>query len=507
MLRHRTRAAGTAALMLTLAATIPAVAAGGVVDEITAYDAATGAALRPSQSLVERPSTARLPLPADPQRALIDAAGGLSAELGFPQYTSSRVRAAGLSDALAGRLANAARAARACAAVSRAHFSQIGERIGEVLRDGGGLDPAQLTDIRDCAEPLWKAINDLRLGLTSGELRAPAAPLDLWPVLKVAGAGDDVHANDYVLLLDTGGDDTYTSNAGASVVDLHFAPPGSPVPGLRGYGPSRGCQAGTPDAENLLNGRCTFAAGALLDLRGNDTYGVKQAPDLDARCTAQPLVRRIVTAGAGLLGVGILQDAEGDDAYTGKTFSLGAGHAFGVGILSDLAGNDAYAAVRNSQGASSVNGYLGVLRDEGGNDSYDWYMPAPLDPNAANETDGAGGVLDDVGACDNRRRFLQGSGNLGGVGVLIEDGGADSYRGAFSTDGLQPLIGPVPGGSQGYGTNGGAGVLYDRAGSDAYRIVGDQGAPARGDAVTVTPDPQCRRSTCTGGLFVDRSGQ
>ena len=187
--------------------------------------------------------------------------------------------------------------------------------------------------------------------------------LDLWPVLRFDGrCADSSYPNDYLVIVDVGGNDTYRNNAGSNMVDLNFSPAGSAVTGLRGTGPARGCQRAIP---GLTAADCVPSAAVLLDLQGQDTYGVKQTPDHDAGCTTDLVIRRMMTGGAGFLGVGILRDSGGArDVYTGKTGSLGAGHIFGVGLLSDTGGNDSYAAVRNSQGFALLGG-LGVLRDSG----------------------------------------------------------------------------------------------------------------------------------------------
>jgi len=106
--------------------------------------------------------------------------------------------------------------------------------------------------------------------------------------------------------------------------------------------------------------------------------------------------------GSGILGIGIVYDAAGNDEYIGKEYAQGAG-LFGVGILFDRDGNDKYRAEFSSQGC----GYFGVglCFDATGNDSFYIY--------------GAG----------------QGFGGIGGgVGVLADYEGDDSYIGEPSPD-------------------------------------------------------------------------
>lgn len=507
---------------LAIMALVPSAAlADGVPDEITAASDAVGGALRGTEVLLQVPTTLTRQIPADPHQALINSIETLSGELGFSQYAAGRVLAANLSDAVAGRLANVVGALLECHRVTSAHWDAIGERIEDVARDGDGLDPAGFADIRACAEELWVVTGELDLemgeasaGGSSGELTTEqtTAPitggLDVWPVIRLSGEGPDVYLNDYLLIVDEGGNDVYVNNVGSNMVDVNFSPADSEASGLRGTGPARGCQMaiGTPGVGGLANGDCIPTAAVVLDRSGSDTYGVKQSPDIDAQCTREPVIRRMVTGGVGFLGVGILLDSDpggaASDTYTGKTVSLGSGHVFGVGILHDRGGDDRYTAVRNSQGFSLIDA-LGVLHDESGDDRYDFYLPKPLDRMAPNETPGAGGVVDDVGACDNRLRFLQGGGNVTGVGLLLDDRGNDDYRGGFSDD-FQAPAGQGRGGSQGFGNNGGVGILIDRSGHDSYAIEGKQGAPERGDGRVIGPDPTCTGSTCSGGVFIDR---
>jgi hypothetical protein len=328
------------------------------------------------------------------------------------------------------------------------------------------------------------------------------------------------YANDYLLTVDLGGNDVYSNNLGSNMVDLNYAPATSRVPGARGFGPARGCQQAIA---GLRKTDCVPAVAVLLDTAGSDTYGVLQSPGLDIRCTPSTtrLIRRMVTGGVGFLGVGILRDSGASrDVYTSKTVSLGAGHIGGVGILSDGGGDDSYLSVRNSQGFALVGG-VGILHDQAGNDTYDYYMPPAINPAAPNQSDGAGGVLDDEsrqsggtdfeGQCDRMPRFTQGAGNVlsGSVGILIDQSGSDRYRGAwgpFTAPGQTPpqTEGHL-GGSMGFGANAGAGIFVDLgSGYDYYTMVNyPLGAPTRGNNKVLLP-----RSKATGnggvGVFVDR---
>ncbi|MEV1289121.1 hypothetical protein [Micromonospora sp. NPDC049679] len=490
----------------------------GAVAEISAADSTVGDRIRPYEALIEPVTAASRPLPALPTEALVTAVTTLSAQLGFVQSPGAKIRAAGLPPTVAGGLANLLGDIATCRALTATKFAAIPSgQLSDVIRTGGGLDPAQFVGIRACAEQMWSATGALQLALreqapagAAGECTPLGTPsLDIWPVLRLeASCADNIYPNDYLLLVDAGGNDTYRNNAGSNLVDVNFSPAGSTVPGLRGVGPAKGCQRAIP---GLTAADCVPAAAVLLDLQGQDTYGVKESPDHDAGCTTDPVVRRMMTGGAGFLGVGILRDADTTtDHYTGKTGSLGAGHIFGIGVLSDAGGDDTYDAVRNSQGFSLI-GALGVLRDEAGDDTYGFTMPAPINPAAPNQTEGAGGVRDDEGEglCDRIPRFTQGTANVAptSIGLLIDDGGRDHYHGAFVVEFTGPFqIPSVRAGSLGFGNNQGLGVFLDRGGDDIYQVDGEPqitGLPRRGNGTTVLPGNDSTGSGVGSGLFID----
>jgi hypothetical protein len=96
-------------------------------------------------------------------------------------------------------------------------------------------------------------------------------------------------------------------------------------------------------------------------------------------------------------------------------------------------------------------------------------MPAPKDPNAAFQTDGSGGTVDDTGVCDNLSRMVQGSALAGGDGILLDQGGRDRYEGApESQQQFNPQV-QFAHSSQGFGCDGGIGTLRDAGnGRDTY---------------------------------------
>lgn len=516
-----------------------------VADEVGAVDPAAGDRILELGELVQLPKAPapQLAPPLDPFGALARAINALAADVGIPQDSTVAVTTAGLTPEQAGRIANVLNAMQRCLDATQAHFDALGGRgapWADILRTGGGLDPAGFADLTACAKDLWTPLADLEwtmaTSIDAGGIGVDVdacvvvgnAQLDVWPVVRVdTTCTATTYLNDYMLIVDTGGADTYVNNVGGNMVDLNFAPSSSRVPGLRGFGPAEGCDRAIP---GLAAADCTPTVGVLLDLQGSDRFGVKQTPVHDAGCTADPLVRRLVTVGSGFLGVSFLVDAKQigpgtGDTYTGKTGAVGSGHIFGVGVLLDRGGNDRYLAIRNSEGFALVGG-VGILRDEGGNDVYDYYMPRPLDPSAPNQAEGAGGARDDEGdgLCDRIPRFIQGAANVlaGTIGILVDEGGKDSHRAPFVQRFLAPVNQTAAAGSWGFGANeGAAGVFLDRGGADTYtadpqELGGFTSTVGRANGATVAgASPVCSpaQPTCfsaTGsnggaGVFIDRA--
>lgn len=209
-----------------------------------------------------------------------------------------------------------------------------------------------------------------------------------WGSLLVGGIGTTIYTSSATLMVDLGGDDIYLTPVGAS-------------------------------SEKNPNSMC-------LDLSGDDFYSVSD------------------TAGiaAGIGGVGIVLDVEGNDVYRGGDVSLGVGIA-GIGMLFDLQGDDIFSGGNLTQGAAVLG--AGILADLQGNDLYD-----------------AGSAA-------------QGFGYVGGAGVLFDSAGSDRYLlGSAHTDILRYEDHALAMG-QGFGFghrptySGGIGLLIDAEGNDTYR--------------------------------------
>jgi len=317
-----------------------------------------------------------------------------------------------------------------------------------------------------------------------------------WIVLR--GGTDDVTAGDrpYLLILDTSGNDqyagggaTYSARHPVSVLlDLSGSDRYSERPELMEGGVARygGRRAGS---KRPVFGAGVLGIGILADAAGDDRYA--------SLCHTQ---------GRGALGVGVLVDGEGADRYDAYASAQGSAE-FGLGALCDGAGADEYRCFAGSQGFGATKG-CGLLLDGGAEDDLyeandtvlDFPSPQSREHNAslaqgcgfgrrADYLDGrslAGGVgaLLDMGG-NNRFScgvFGQGAGYWYGVGLLCSGPGSDQYDGVWYVQGASAhfAVGALydEGGddryrasmnmAQGAGHDFGPGFLYDAAGDDRY---------------------------------------
>ncbi len=300
--------------------------------------------------------------------------------------------------------------------------------------------------------------------------------------------GDNIYSDEYSIILDPEGNDTYISSGGVSGVSIIIDLEGNDRYMSRtGHGPGLG-----------------FLGGSIIwDLRGDDIYNGAN-----------------FSLGAGLLGVGILYDGDGEDLYRGGFFSQGAG-SFGIGILYHKGeGDDIYSIHCTGEGFGGIKGF-GILYDEAGDDVYragGRYLHKPLLP-------------------DQYRSFAQGFGmgwrpwSSGGIGILIDRDGNDKYLSEvygqgvsywFSLGMLLDLNGAdVYSGAQymqGAGIHLSTGLLYDEKGNDIYfsRYGPSQGEghdlsvgaliDGEGDDIYYVSGGQGIGLTNSVGIFYDREG-
>ncbi len=261
-------------------------------------------------------------------------------------------------------------------------------------------------------------------------------------VILSGGTDDEYKEGEHLLLvIDTGGNDTYHTGAASGGLqhpfgiiidtagnDHYIAPKGKPSMG-----------AGV------------FGFGMLVDMAGNDTYSAEGN----------------TTQGAGLFGVGILCDWGGDDTFTCDSFGQGAG-MYGVGILLKGGGNDKYHLYQEGQGYGCTLG-VGLLIDRAGNDSYvadDTNIKYPSDQTKEHNSSCAQGA-----GFGQRRDYIDGEGLAGGIGMLLDLKGNDTYYGGVFTQAVGYLYG--------------IGILDDREGNDTYRGVWYAQSAAAHDAFSL----------------------
>lgn len=232
----------------------------------------------------------------------------------------------------------------------------------------------------------------------------------------ITNSGEDSYEGKFLLIVDFSGKDTYRLKAApiSAVIDFQ---------GDDSY-----------EGEDGSLGSAILGYSILIDTDGNDTYRSEK-----------------VAEGAGFFGVGFLGDFAGNDVYEAVQGSQGAGQ-FGVGVLLDRSGDDRYHSYTDSQGYGFTRG-CGILIDIEGNDTYladttdIRYASAQNKKHNTSTSQGAGfGLRDDL---------WTGRSMAGGVGLLIDEAGNDSYTGDVF--------------AQGAGYWYGVGALMDRKGNDVYR--------------------------------------
>ena len=183
--------------------------------------------------------------------------------------------------------------------------------------------------------------------------------------------------------------------------------------------------------------------------------------------------------GAGIFGVSIAIDIDGNDRYiSDSTISQGCG-IVGNGVLIDWSGNDFYSGARGAQGFGLYG--LGLLFDNKGDDIYRAELAAQ-----GEGTNGIG-ILADRKGNDSYYIFGQGQGAgiAGGVGVIVDHSGNDRYvaeplSSVFDLGDYHSKFKINANGAQGYGGGrradgsdghsyaGGLGALIDVSGDDRY---------------------------------------
>lgn len=276
------------------------------------------------------------------------------------------------------------------------------------------------------------------------------------------------------LLADLGGDDVYGAEDGAGVHD------GTQGYGLLGYGilydlegndryrAAGGAQGAAVFGGGLLldaSGDDSYeidgegqgfggpgAAGALVDLAGNDVYRAEPDPAkaggrADYHSEGRVNASNAQGAGVGRRGeltdgqvwaggVGVLLDLGGRDLYEAGNFAQASGYAYGTGLLLDGAGDDEYRSTYFAQASASHEAFA-LLLDRAGDDRHHLAEGAGLGYG----WDLAVGVLADESGDDRfrTRRLALGAADRSSVGVFLELGGDDRYAVSEGDEGIRLL--------------------------------------------------------------------
>jgi len=324
----------------------------------------------------------------------------------------------------------------------------------------------------------------------------------LGSIVLRGGRDHDYGPADYLLIIDTGGNDTYAGVA-ATRSPENWISILIDVAGNDTYG--------NDDLEDPALGSGIFGYAYLVDLEGDDTYTSGN-----------------VSQGAGLFGVGALLDVSGDDTYDGYLLTQGAA-AFGMGTLCDLAGDDRYHCFQQGQGFGFTKGF-GLLVDVLGKDRYVAEDSLIVFPSPQTEEHNAN-LAQGVGF-GKRADFVDGHSWGGGIGFLIDGAGDDHYSAGLFAQGCAywyaiGLLSDLSGDDiyegvwyvQGSGAHFGLGVLLESAGNDTYNaeINMAQGAghdftlgvliEEAGEDVYDAPNLSLGGGNANGiGLFWDKAG-
>lgn len=262
------------------------------------------------------------------------------------------------------------------------------------------------------------------------------------PVI-IGGPGRNVYKVPAAVIIDLGGDDLYTGEAG------------------------------------LVHGGQQISA--LIDLNGNDEY----------------LATELFAQGSGILGIGLLYDLAGDDLYVGTRFSQGSA-VLGIGLLGDLEGEDRYFGEEFNQGVAFWG--AGILLDANGDD----YYQSNLFAQGVGGVKGLGALMDNTGDdfyfSGGRDKSSYGTSGIfkgssqglgigfrgyasGGIGLLLDGNGEDSFWAGNFSQGTGYFYGmgiirnfgagddtyTASRYGQGASAHSAAGILIDDNGNDQYK--------------------------------------
>jgi hypothetical protein len=281
-----------------------------------------------------------------------------------------------------------------------------------------------------------------------GNNRRPILYESMTPIgnVIVGGPGPNVYTEDAALIIDLGGDDLYLNNAGGTR-------PGMSVALVIDWGGNNHYIS----RENFSQGAGVLGGGFLIDLGSKATF-----ISLDG------------SQGAGFWGIGFLYHSDGNGVYKARKFSQGMGQ-MGIGLMVNRKGDDRYLCSYRGQGLGLFGG-AGILLDEGGND---YYQLGGLEPDFRDPFKST--VSMGQGFGQGVRPEKDRNGVPGGIGMLIDEEGDDTYIADYFAQGASyyyglGILNDMSGNdqyisgrySQGAGIHSSIGVLIDQKGNDFY---------------------------------------
>jgi len=375
--------------------------------------------------------------------------------------------------------------------------------------------------------------------------------------VAVGSPGDDRYEGPawerVLLLVELGGNDVYRVPAGATTALEHGVSVVLDLGGDDDHGyepvpvPLDTADDGTVRPPSDGAGRVAPAMGqgpssrSQVARQGAGRGGIGMLFDLGSGRDRYASLR--MSQGYGALGVGVLSDRGGVDVYVSEAGSQGAA-SFGVGLLEDRGPEgDVYATYATSQGFAYSRG-VGVLWDEGGDDTYtasphDVLYWSPQIPGSSNSSFSQGvgfgrradfgdgvfmsgglGVLRDVAGDDEyvAAVFAQASGYWFGMGMLLDGAGNDRYDAewyAQASDAHYAITALVDrsgndiyderasrySGVLGSGHDFSSAWFLDLAGDDTYRLVGRSGGTGNAGGFGAFVDADGADSYAAEGAF------
>lgn len=257
----------------------------------------------------------------------------------------------------------------------------------------------------------------------------------------IYGNQDNRITGNHCLVLELGGNDTYTGNIVCS------NPLKCPVSLFIDYSGNDYYSGKYGPVFSLLG------ISILMDVEGDDVYYSK-GPGLSSALYGSSIIVDLVgtdiyqsespfSLASAHAGISLLLDNQGDDQYSGNSYSMGYGGTMGLGLMVDNQGEDCYnCEVSDSQNKSSFT--LGAARGR-------W-----AESTDAHSLGGGYGIFIDRNGNDRycSGSFSQGASYFFGLGLFMDASGNDEYN-AISH-------------SQGYAAHMSSGCMIEYSGDDSY---------------------------------------